>query len=72
MKILIIGASKGIGLETTHQALAAGYDVRAFSRSASEIHLHHARLEKVQGDALNSLEVEAALTDIVLSLLPLV
>ena len=29
MQILIIGASKGIGLETTRQALAAGYDVRA-------------------------------------------
>ena len=29
MRVLIIGASKGIGLETTRQALAAGYDVRA-------------------------------------------
>ncbi len=28
MRILIIGASKGIGLATTRQALAAGYDVR--------------------------------------------
>ena len=26
MRILVIGASKGIGLETTCQALAAGYN----------------------------------------------
>ena len=64
MRILIIGASKGIGLETTRQALAAGYDVRALARSASAINLHDARLEKVQGDALNQQDVEAALAGV--------
>ena len=64
MRILIIGASKGIGLETTRQALAAGYDVRALARSASAINLHDARLEKVQGDALNQQDVDAALTGV--------
>ena len=39
MRILIIGASKGIGLETTRQALAEGYDVRALARSATSINL---------------------------------
>ena len=61
MRILIIGASKGIGLETTRQALVAGYDVRALARSAAAIPLSNSRLEKVQGDALNSQDVEAAL-----------
>ena len=61
MRILIIGASKGIGLETTRQALAAGYDVRALARSAKSINLDDAKLEKVHGDALNQQNVEAAL-----------
>jgi putative NADH-flavin reductase len=64
VRILIIGASKGIGLETTRQALAAGYDVRAMSRSASSINLHDAKLEKVQGNALNQQDVEAALAGV--------
>jgi putative NADH-flavin reductase len=64
MRILIIGASKGIGLETTRQSLAAGYDVRALARSASSINLHDARLEKVPGDALNQHDVEGALAGV--------
>ena len=64
MRILIIGASKGIGLETTRQALAAGYDVRAMSRFALSINLHDAKLEKVQGNALNQQDVEAALAGV--------
>ena len=31
-KVTIIGASKGIGLETARQAVAAGHDVTAFAR----------------------------------------
>jgi NAD(P)-dependent dehydrogenase (short-subunit alcohol dehydrogenase family) len=34
MRALIIGATKGIGLETTRQALQAGHDVRAFALNA--------------------------------------
>ena len=64
MRILIVGASKGIGLETTRQALAAGYDVRALARSAASINLSDAKLEKVQGDALNKPDVEAALAGV--------
>jgi putative NADH-flavin reductase len=59
--VLIIGASKGIGLETCRQALNAGHDVRAFARSAAGITLTDAKLEKVRGDALNRQDVETAL-----------
>ena len=62
MRVLIIGASKGIGLETTRQALEAGHIVRAFARSAASIDLSGPKLEKVPGDALKSQDVEAALT----------
>jgi putative NADH-flavin reductase len=64
VKVLIIGASKGIGLETTKTALAAGYDVRAFARSAAAMTLSDPRLEKVQGDATHQQDVETALAGV--------
>ena len=63
-RVLIIGASKGIGLETTRQALEAGHHVRALARSANAISLPSPQLEKIRGDALNSDDIEAALTGI--------
>jgi short-subunit dehydrogenase len=61
VRILIVGASNGIGLETTRQALAAGYEVRALARSATSMKLSASKLEKVQGDALNTTDIDAAL-----------
>jgi putative NADH-flavin reductase len=61
MKVVIFGASKGIGLETVRRALEAGYHVRAFARSASAIPDVHANLEKVDGDALDPQAVRAAI-----------
>jgi putative NADH-flavin reductase len=64
VRVLIIGASKGIGLETTRQALAAGHDVRALSRSAAAIGFSDPRVEKVRGDALKSQDVKTALSGV--------
>jgi putative NADH-flavin reductase len=64
MRVLVIGASKGIGLETTRQALEAGHRVRALARSAAAMTLADPQLEKVRGDALNSQDVEAALAEV--------
>ncbi|MDZ4739021.1 MAG: SDR family oxidoreductase [Alphaproteobacteria bacterium] len=64
MQVLIIGASKGIGLETTRQALEAGHNVRALARSAAAIGLSNPKLEKVQGDALSPRDVNAALSGV--------
>jgi putative NADH-flavin reductase len=58
--ILIIGASRGIGLETVRRALDQGYQVRAFARSASQIPLHHPHLTKIAGDALRIVDVNAS------------
>jgi len=60
-RVLIIGASKGIGLETVRSALEAGHQVRALARSATSISLTHPQLEKVRGNALVREDVEAAL-----------
>jgi putative NADH-flavin reductase len=64
MRVLVIGASQGIGLETTRQALDAGYDVRALARSAPSIPLSRPGLEKRRGDALDSEDVAAALVGV--------
>lgn len=60
-KVLVIGASRGIGLETVKALLAKGYEVCAFARSATAIPLDHERLEKVDGDALDRRDIDRAL-----------
>ena len=61
VRVLIIGASKGIGLETTRQALKAGHPVRALARSAAGMVLSDPNLDKVCGDARKLQDVETAL-----------
>lgn len=60
-KVLIIGASRGIGLEAVKAALLAGHNVRALARSAASIPIQNANLEKVSGDALDSDTIRNAL-----------
>ena len=62
--ILIIGASRGIGLETVKAALRAGHKVRALSRSAANIPIKDADLEKLSGDARDRNTVRSALKDV--------
>jgi uncharacterized protein YbjT (DUF2867 family) len=62
--VLVIGASRGIGLETVERALAEGYRVRAFARSAEKIRLDDPKLERVAGDALVAADVRRALVGI--------
>jgi putative NADH-flavin reductase len=62
-KVLIIGASRGIGLETVKAALRAGRRVRALARSAAGIPIQDASLDKESGDALDSDTVRKALQD---------
>jgi putative NADH-flavin reductase len=62
--VLVIGASKGIGLETTKAALAAGHRVRAFARSAASMGLSEPNLECFTGDAVDAGDVAKALDGI--------
>ena len=64
MRVLICGASKGIGLETTRQALDAGHDVRALARSANAIAVSNSNLEKIRGNSLKIEDVEAAVVGV--------
>jgi uncharacterized protein YbjT (DUF2867 family) len=60
--ILVIGASRGIGLETVKRALAAGHHVRALARGAAALAVEHPQLERVAADALNRAAVTTAVT----------
>ena len=55
---------QGIGLETTRQALDAGHDVRALSRSANAISVSNSSLEKIRGNSLKTEDVEAAVVGV--------
>jgi putative NADH-flavin reductase len=63
-KLLVVGASRGIGLETVKAALLAGHSVRALARSAARIPIKNAALDKVSGDALGSDTIRNALQDV--------
>ncbi len=63
-RILVMGASKGIGLETVKKAINSRHLVRAFARSANDISLDHPELEKFRGNALDRDDVCAALKDV--------
>jgi putative NADH-flavin reductase len=67
MKIAIIGASAGIGLQTTRLALERGHDVTTLSRRVVP-HPDHAKLNRVQGSATNPSDVRDAVegTDAIL------
>ena len=62
--VLIIGASRGIGLETVKATLHAGHSVRALARSARRIPVDHPKLERMAGDALQVTTVKRALTGV--------
>ncbi len=59
--VLIVGASRGIGLETVKRALDAGHKVRAVARSAGRIPIDSPDLEKIAGDARDPAVVKPAL-----------
>jgi putative NADH-flavin reductase len=59
--VLIIGASRGIGLASVKCALSDGHIVRALARSARRIRLDHPNLTKVSADALDQSALAGAL-----------
>ena len=63
-KLLVIGASRGIGLETVKAALLGGHSVCALARSAASIPIQNAALDKVSGNALDSDTIRNALKDV--------
>src|SRR5215471_11451357 len=63
-KILVIGASRGIGLEAVKAAILAGHDVRALARSGASVPLQNVALDKMSGDALDPTTIRKALQNV--------
>lgn len=61
MKIVVFGASRGVGYQVVQQALAAGHTVTAFVRSPEKFSLQHPNLSVFQGDATDAAAVEKAI-----------
>jgi len=61
MRIVVFGASRGIGLEVVKQALEAGHVVTAFIRSPEKFRVKHANLTVFKGDSMDTAAVEQAI-----------
>jgi putative NADH-flavin reductase len=61
MKLLIIGASRGIGLQFLEQALQAGHTITAFVRNPQRLAKQHERLRVIVGDILDPETVQEAM-----------
>lgn len=61
MKIIVFGATGGVGRLVVKQALEAGFDVTAFVRTPDKLKATGDRLTVVQGDAFHVEQVAAAI-----------
>ncbi len=61
MKLLVLGATGGIGLEIIRQAIARHHSVTAFVRSPDRLAAFQGRIAFEQGDLLSTSELERAI-----------
>lgn len=61
MKIVVFGASRGVGRQVVEQALQAGHTVTAFVRTPSTFTVQHPNLIVCQGDSMDAAAVEKAI-----------
>ncbi len=61
MKVLVIGASRGIGLEILKEGLALGHDMSALVRDPSRMPLKVGGLKIIDGDILDKESVDEAM-----------
>ncbi|WP_172278124.1 NAD(P)-dependent oxidoreductase [Chryseobacterium sp. LAM-KRS1] len=62
MKIAVIGAGAGIGLQAVNKALKRGHTVKALSRNTDDIP-DHPNLIKINGSATSASDLRSAITD---------
>ncbi len=61
MKIVVFGASRGVGLSVVEQALEAGHTVTAFVRSPETFAVTHPNLTAFKGDSMDADSVKKAI-----------
>jgi uncharacterized protein YbjT (DUF2867 family) len=60
MKVLVVGSTGGSGRAAVEHLLAQGHQVTAFSRRADQVETRSERLRFLNGDVMDSAEVERA------------
>ena len=63
MKLLVIGATRGIGRNLVEQALDQEHEVAALVRNPQRLNISHERLTVVAGDILDPAAVRQAVED---------
>lgn len=63
MKIIVFGASKGLGSYVIRQGLAAGHEMTAFARSPERLRISNPHLTLAKGDVLDVTAVKNAIQD---------
>lgn len=61
MKIIVFGASRGVGAHVVAQALEAGYKVTVFVRSPEKFQVNHSNLIIFKGNSMDTAAVESAI-----------
>jgi putative NADH-flavin reductase len=61
MKLVVLGATGGTGMEIVRQAMKRGHSVTAFVRSPERLKLFSERITVKQGNLLNGAELEQAI-----------
>lgn len=61
MKIIVFGATGGVGRHVVNQALQTSYEVTAFVRDLTKLQIENDHLHVIRGDATNAEEVSAAI-----------
>src|SRR5262245_44659167 len=61
MKLIIFGASRGVGRLLTEFALEQGHQVTAVARNISSLNLNHTLLNVIAGDVTDAAFVEQAI-----------
>lgn len=62
MKLAILGATGGTGIELVQRALQAGHDVQVLARTPEKITIKDARLTVIKGDAMKVEDVQKVVT----------
>lgn len=61
MKMIVFGATGGVGQYVVRQGLEAGFAVTAFVRTPAKLNISHENLKVIQGNAFNQGEVSEAI-----------
>ena len=61
MKIIVFGATGGVGQSVVKQAVENGFEVTAFVRTPTKLEVTHENLNIIKGNAFNQAEVAAAI-----------